>query len=216
MIPVLDAPCFAYHALHEECEGESALEEERSFLHTLILGVCVIICAILIARMAFDQPVPYFVPHRVTGPTTQDNPNDVLQLRLTEGELSGMIDDGLPEGSPITDITLAIGEQGRVELAATLSRERLQNFLPAQTVPRSLLALLPESCEMEATMCVEWNDGLHLRSVSASAAGVTLPEAAVEALAERAAQEITVLLARQGIAVGAIETMPGALQITLP
>lgn len=196
------------------------MEDDRSFVHTLILGACVLICAILIARMVLYHPVPTHAPHRAPVAEEMKQEENGQQMRITQEEVATLLTRVMPETSPITNLRISIWRDGRATLAASLRRDKLQDFMKTYqitSVPRALVFLMPDPCEIEATFSFASDTrsgGLLLTPVDASIGGLRLSAELLEPFGDQAAQALEGALRDRGILFTGLRTEDGAVIFT--
>lgn len=166
------------------------MDEEKKTVYTLILGACMIISLILIARMMLYHPVPIHTP---PGTQSQQQPLEIKQLpapeqkpaiTLTEKDIEGMIENQLPDNFPLSDIKVKIKEDS-IDAIGGLKKENLLQYLKANgyelTAPlQAALMLVPDEFSLSCRFQVgtDHETGLLLFTPEKVSAGsVEIPSA---------------------------------------
>lgn len=191
------------------------MEDEKSFMHTLILGVCIIISAILIARMAFYKPVPYFEPHKV--PKQTESQESSIQIQFTEQELTAILQNTGLQDSPLRELAISIQEDCQISLSGVLQKDKLQDMLAdtaSMNLLKTALALMPEECALSAQLSIAMEDGMPcLHVLGAQAGGVDLPQTILQLMEDEINETWKTFLSEQGIGMGEITTGKGVLYV---
>ncbi len=158
------------------------MEEERSLVYTLILGVCMLLSLLLIGRMLLGQPeeAPATDGNGAGGMQIDQIQEEAREFKLTENDLSTLIVNAL-SFRPDRIVT-QISRDGTVSLSATVNRETvLQNGIVSGGL-RTALMFLPEKCGMQGEWRAGFTDGtVKLECIRIEIAGISLPENAAGA-----------------------------------
>ncbi len=154
------------------------MEEERSLVYTLILGVCMLLSLLLIGRMLLGQPEE--------APVTDGNGAGEMQIdqarreearefKLTENDLSTLIVNALSFKPDRIDTQ--ISRDGTVSVSATVNRDTVLQSGIVSGGLRTALMFLPEKCGLQG----EWRAGfaegaVRLECIRMEVAGISLPE----------------------------------------
>ena len=170
------------------------MEEEKSWVYTLILGVCMLLSLALIGRMLVGHP------HSADQPGDNAAQDDLPQasdaIEWTADDLSEMAAQALPFTAD--DLTVQISRAGTVTLELTVSKTALSQsgFLEGRL--RTALLFLPENCALHGQWRPALADGsIVLTDCEITAAGLTLPEALAAKLSERLSAALNDRLAVQ-------------------
>lgn len=159
------------------------MNEEKKTIYTVILGICMFICIILIGRMMLYTPAPLHSPYNKQKIETPKNKIDKESIILTEDKISEMINEQLPKDMPLKLNELDIKED-TIQFDAELEKKKLMKYLSDNgqelTAPiRSALLLVPDKFKMEAVFNVEIDKEsglLLLTPQKVKAGGVELPD----------------------------------------
>ena len=103
------------------------MDEERSFVYTLILGVCMLLCLLMIGRMLLGHPADQIETKEpenpAPAPQTEEEEDLQMKMQLSEDDLCTMIVQALPF-SP-DGITAKISKDGIVSLGASVQKQSL-------------------------------------------------------------------------------------------
>ncbi len=181
------------------------MDEERSLVYTLILGVCMLLSLLLIGRMLLGRPVD--VPSsddssQSTSPSEQyaEKPpeEEVQGIQLTENDLSTLIVQAL---SFTPDrIASQISRDGTVTINATVRRQTLLDSGIISGGLRTALMFLPDECGMHGAWKVFLKDGeTCLSCIRLDVIGISLPEKAAEAATGQIEEKLNKVISEWGI-----------------
>lgn len=188
------------------------MEEEKSWVYTLVLGVCMLLSLALIGRMLVGHP------HSADRSGDTAEPDDLPQasdaIEWTADDLSEMTAQALPFTAD--DLTVQISRAGTVTLELTVSKTALSQIGLLEGRMRTALLFLPESCALHGQWRPTLTDGrIVLTECAITAAGLTLPEALTAKLSERLSAALNDRLAVQMPASPqAMELSDGAIRFT--
>ncbi len=162
-------------------EGAALLEEERSLVYTLILGVCMLLSLLLIGRMLLGRPeeAPATDGNGTGGTQTEQSqpqaPDEPREFQLTENDVSTLIVNALmfePER-----IDTKITRDGTVAVSATVNRDTVLRSGIVSGGLRTAMMFLPEECGLQG----EWKAGFESGTVKLECkrievASISLPE----------------------------------------
>ena len=106
------------------------MQEEKSWVYTLILGVCMLFCLLLIGRMLLGHPGENSPAQ--TEPETDGQEDIQMGIEVGEQELSAMIAQALPFQTG--ELALHIGADQTVSISATVRKKDMENsgLIPRQ------------------------------------------------------------------------------------
>lgn len=120
------------------------MEDEKSFVYTLILGTCILLCLLLVGKMTLQH-----LDNRAEEPqspmteVTEEPPTETEEIRLTEQDLTAMLRQALPESFPVQNLSVSLWESDTVQLDGIAEKEQLQNSFAGSSI-YTLLRFLPE------------------------------------------------------------------------
>lgn len=183
------------------------MKEERSFVYTLILGVCMLLCLLLIGKMLLHHPerVPEQPPENIV-----EQGDEQMELQLNENDLGGLILQALPF-SP-DGLTVKIGNDGRVEVGASVSKQMLEDSGYVTGGMRTALLFLPDPCKLYGVWRVSADNGvLKLDTERAEIAGFALPAETIDALGALVSETVNGQIKEWGVAFSKLTCEDGAL-----
>ena len=172
------------------------MDEERSFVYTLILGVCMLLCLLMIGRMLLGHPADQIETKEPENPTpapqTEEEEDLQIKMQLSEDDLCTMIVQALPF-SP-DGITAKISKDGIVSLGAVL--------------------FLPDPCKVYSVWNISAESGsIKLDCATMEIAGIVLPEETAAKISEQIADSLNRQLMTWGIEPKAIRFADGAISL---
>lgn len=163
------------------------MKEEKSFVYTLILGVCMLLSLVLIGKMLLHRSEPPKQPD-IT-PQADQQQEDHMEIQINEDDLGILITQALPFAP--NGLTVRIDKNSTVEVSASVDH---QSLLDSGAVPgnmRTAMMFLPDPCKVYGAWQVAWQDGaLTLTAQRLEIAGFALPEQAAGALTEAIANAV--------------------------
>ncbi len=195
------------------------MEEERSFVYTVILGVCMLLSLLLIGRMLLghpdEAPAADDTGQGVTQPDTGAEPqpeDEANEIQLTENDLSTLIVHKL---SFTPDrIAVQISRDGTVSINATVRRDTILESGVVSGGLRTALMFMPEECGMHGAWEVSLKDGsVVLAGGRMEIAGISLPGSAVEAATGKIAEGLNQVIAGWNIAPSGISFEDGLIRV---
>lgn len=189
------------------------MQQERKWIYTLILAICVIVCIILIGKMVLYTDIPQHDPHTVVRRAGDGQAEETREISLDSGALLNLLNRQLPADCPLDDLSLGITADGTLTLSATVSRDELQQVadLPAATA-----VLLPDACTLSASVSIGWHAEDHaliLEPTALSINGLALPSAFLQPMTSLLEQAIDDGLRAQGITFCSMRAEAGRLII---
>lgn len=190
--------------------GSARMQEEKSFVYTIILGVCMLLCLLMIGRMLLGHPEQ----GALTEPEDQTTPQqEETGMDLHDSDLCVLIEQALP--IPVQEITAKIGADGTVSVVVLVSKQDLQEsgLLPGGL--RTALLFLPDACRLYGAWTASVAEGkIVLQCESAEVGGVAVPAELVTTLTDQVSAAINDYLAKEGMTPAKIEWMDGSLKLT--
>lgn len=187
------------------------MQEEKSFVYTLILGICMLLCLLMIGRMmlghpeAETQPVP-------SGEAAEEQEEQNVGFQLSEEGLREMIAQALPFAPD--DLSAAIHADQTISVSANVQRQTLADSGLVPGNLRTALLFLPDSCKVSANWTASVRDGaISLQCRQAEIAGIALPEDITAALSDQIAEAINRQLAAQQIVPAELRWEDGTISI---
>lgn len=157
------------------------MNQEKSFVYTLILGVCMLISLILIGKILLYRPIPIHTPIVPENTTQIENEpkqeeDSTVQI-LRDADIADMISERLPENFPVTGMSVAIAQNKSIQVEGTLSKEKLKQLIPKDSRIRSALLLLPSQFKIQLVLAASSSDTgtVSLTPREIFAEGVPLP-----------------------------------------
>ena len=134
------------------------MEEKKSFVYTIILGICLILCLILIGKMMLAKSVPEHMPFSANN--LESSIDDGGAGVYTEDRLNQWIQKQLPEDFPLTDFALHIRLPNRLILEGEIEQAQLKKYMQknGMTTNTSLNAALlaaPDRFSFAANISVD-------------------------------------------------------------
>ena len=127
------------------------MEEEKSWVYTLVLGVCMLLSLALIGRMLIGHP------HSADRSGDTAEPDDLPQasdaVEWTADDLSEMTAQALPFTAD--DLTVQISRAGTVTLELTVSKTALSQIGLLEGRMRTALLFLPEELRAAWTVAAD-------------------------------------------------------------
>ena len=186
------------------------MQEEKRGIYTVILGVCMLLCLLLIGRMLLGAP-----PERQDGtqsaPEQQEGEQQV-GIQVDEQTLTALIEQALPFAPQ--SLSVHIGADGTVSLQAAVDRQALEDSGLVPGSMRTALLFLPARCEVSAAWAVSVQDGaVALQCRQAALAGAALPQQAAAALDGTLSDAVNRALAARQLAPSALQWADGCVTI---
>ncbi|MGI6181076.1 MAG: hypothetical protein ACOYIE_03260 [Agathobaculum sp.] len=181
------------------------MQEERSFVYTIILGICMLLSLLMIGRMLLGNA------DGANGAVSEPQPQadeEENGMRLSESELGVLIEQALPFAPE--KLTVSIGADGLVQVGALVNKQALSDA--ATEGLRTVLLFLPEKCEVSGAWQVSAENGkIVLACRQITAAGFTLPEQVAQGLSERLADTLNSQIEENKIEWSQLNFTEGAL-----
>ena len=187
------------------------MQEEKSWVYTLILGICMLLCLLLIGRMLLGGPA-----HLSGSNDTQheDSGQEETQMgiQIGEQELCTLISQALP--FQLEEMTLHIRADQTISIRAAVHRQELENsgLIPGSL--RTALLFLPDSCKVYGAWSVTLQDStVELQCSEAKIADIALPDEITGPLSEHLGAAINRVLEQQKLVPEALQWEDGSLTV---
>lgn len=192
------------------------MDEERSFVYTLILGVCMLLCLLMIGRMLLGHPADQIETKEpenpAQAPQTEEEEDLQMKMQLSEDDLCTMIVQALPF-SP-DGITAKISKDGIVSLGASVQKQSLVDSGLATGGMRTAVLFLPDPCKVYSVWNISAESGsIKLDCATMEIAGIVLPEETAAKISEQIADSLNRQLMTWGIEPKAIRFADGAISL---
>lgn len=186
------------------------MQEERSFVYTLILGICMLLSLLMIGRMLLGHPAgTSATPQEQSG---QPKGESDMEIRLDEKDLMTLIEAALP--FPADEMQVEIGEDSTVGVRAKVRKQSIEQSGLVSGNMRTALLFLPEECMVYGKWETAMQDGmLALRCLRAELAGFSLPGEAAATFSQYLADAINGRLRELGIKLAGISCADGVLSL---
>lgn len=186
------------------------MQEEKSHLYTIILGVCMLLCLLMIGRMLLGHPEPA-VPPETGSPTLPEQ--EEIGMELRESDLCELIGKALP--IPVREITAQIGTDETISVVILVRKQDLQEsgLVPGRL--RTALMFLPDECRMYGTWTASVTEGkIALQCEKAEIGEIAIPAELVSTLTDQVAASINEYFSQAGMTPEKLEWIDGALRLT--
>ena len=146
------------------------MQEEKSAVYTVILGVCLLLCLLMLGNM-------------LMGRADTSIEGDAMEFHITEDDIASVLTEALP--FPVEDTAVKISRDGTIAVTAAVTRQALteSNLVPGKL--RTALLFLPERCKLYGAWSAAVSNGkLSLACRTIKLEGFTLPEQTAQALSD--------------------------------
>ena len=115
------------------------MQEEKSAVYTVILGVCLLLCLLMLGNMLMGRA------DTSTAPAAPEE-DDAMEFHITEDDIASVLTEALP--FPVEDTAVKISRDGTIAVTAAVTRQALteSNLVPGKL--RTALLFLPERCKL--------------------------------------------------------------------
>ena len=148
------------------------MQEEKSAVYTVILGVCLLLCLLMLGNMLMGRA------DTSTAPAAPEE-GDAMEFHITEDDIASVLTEALP--FPVEDTAVKISRDGTISVTAAVTRHALtdSNLVPGKL--RTARLFLPERCKLYGAWSAAVPNGkLSLIKLE----GFTLPEQTAQALSD--------------------------------
>ena len=166
------------------------MQEQKSVVYTIILGICMLLCLLLMGKMLLSRS-------EVSAAPSAPEEDTAMELHITEDEIASMIEQALP--FPIEGTAVKISREGTVAVTTAVRRQTLSDSGLVPGKLRTALLFLPERCKLYG----EWNaaveDGaLRLSCRTIRLEGFALPEQTAQTLSDALAAQWNTCMEERG------------------
>ena len=115
------------------------MQEEKSAVYTVILGVCLLLCLLMLGNMLMGRADTSIAP-------AAPEEGDAMEFHITEDDIASVLTEALP--FPVEDTAVKISRDGTIAVMAAVTRQALteSNLVPGKL--RTALLFLPERCKL--------------------------------------------------------------------
>ena len=126
------------------------MQEEKSAVYTVILGVCLLLCLLMLGNMLMGRA------DTSTAPAAPEE-GDAMEFHITEEDIASVMTEALP--FPVEDTAVKISRDGTISVTAAVTRQALteSNLVPGKL--RTALLFLPERCKLYGAWSVAVSNG---------------------------------------------------------
>ena len=185
------------------------MQEEKSWVYTLILGVCMLLCLLLLGRMLLGH-----AEQRAGDAGNQDTEQGETQMGIpiTDETLCTLLAQALPVQT--TQLTAHIGADQTITVSAAVKRQVLEDSGLVPGSLRTALLFLPDPCSISVCWTVALADGaLALQCREATLADIALPEELTAPLSEQLAAALNRALAQSKLLPAGLQWEDGRLTL---
>ena len=187
------------------------MQEEKSWVYTLVLGVCMLLCLLLIGRMLLGTPAAQ-TDDGAAAPESQGQEGTQVGFTLDEQSLSALLRQALPLQP--SEMAVAIRADQTVTVSAAVRRQDLEDSGLVPGSLRTALLFLPDPCRLYGVWTAAIQDGaVALQCREAGIADLTLPEEVTAPLTGQIAAAVNQALTQQKIAPAGIAWEDGRLTL---
>ena len=152
------------------------MQEQKSVVYTIILGVCMLLCLLMLGRMLLGRADTGAAP-------AAPEEDTAMELHITEDEIAAMLAQAVP--IPLDSTAVRISREGTVAVTVAVERQALSDsgLVPGRL--RTALLFLPAQCRLYGEWNVTIENGvLCLLCRTMQLEGFTLPGEAAQALSD--------------------------------
>ena len=185
------------------------MDEERSFCYTLIIGVCIIICCLLLGRMLLFPPTSPSSPTQETEIQNNKEENEQESIVYSEAEIMELLQSSVPNNT-IQNLNLKLRSNGTVYLSGTVDRKDI-----LQAAGNSfLLRFLPAKNNVEALFTLKAVDGKAVfQANEIKVSGISLPNAMQDEISDMPSETLNNVLEDANISPKSILVTKGKLEV---
>lgn len=184
------------------------MEEERRMAYTIVLGVCMLLCLLMIGRMLLGHPEQSNVEDTPTEITEQEGSSIIINEKTLCDMLVQTM--SLPENS----LAVHIGAEGTVSVDMQVERQILKENELLPDGLRTATLFLPEQCKLHGA----WQVGLQeqiitLACTEAQLNDIVLPSSMTDGITEKIAEALNAYLSEQGIVPRTLQWEEGTIKV---
>lgn len=139
------------------------MEEDKSFIYTIILGACLIGCLILIGKIMLSKSVPEYIPYSVEKAENAENLNSDESenlITLTENTLSELISNSLPQDFPVSNLQVKVQLPNILSFTGEVEQTQLKKYmskmgLDTNAALNAALLVIPDRFSLKADVSVD-------------------------------------------------------------
>ena len=166
------------------------MQEGKSVVYTIILGVCMLLCLLLMGKMLLSRS-------EVGAAPPEPEEDTAMELHITEDEIASMLEQAIP--FPTEGTAVKISREGTVAVTTAVGRQTLSDsgLVPGRL--RTALLFLPERCKLYGEWSAMVEDGaLHLDCRTIRLEGVALPAQTAQTLSDALAAQWNTRMEERG------------------
>ena len=101
------------------------MQEEKSAVYTVILGVCLLLCLLMLGNMLMGRADTSIAP-------AAPEEGDAMEFHITEDDIASVMTEALP--FPVEDTAVKISRNGTIAVTAAVTRQALteSNLVPGK------------------------------------------------------------------------------------
>ncbi len=179
------------------------MQEEKSAVYTVILGVCLLLCLLMLGNMLMGRAETDSAPAAPKEDTT-------MEFHITEDDIASVLTEALP--FPVESTAVKISHDGTIAVTTAVTRQNLteSGLVPAKL--RTALLFLPERCKLYGSWSVSVSNGkLNLTCQTIQLEGFTLPEQAAQTVSNEFAAQCNTRMEQQGFTPRTIQCQDGEI-----
>lgn len=89
------------------------MQEEKSAVYTVILGVCLLLCLLMLGNMLMGRADTGIAP-------AAPEEDDAMEFHITEDDIASVLTEALP--FPVEDTAVKISRDGTIAVTAAVTR----------------------------------------------------------------------------------------------
>lgn len=186
------------------------MAEEKSMAYTVILGVCMLLCLLMIGRMLLGHPAQQGQPQGAQPEAAGQG--EVSGIEINEQALCGLLGEAIPIQAE--QLAAHIDADGTVAVTLLVQRQALQDSGLVPGSLRTALLFLPAQCKLYGAWQAAVQQGeVVLTCTEAKVGDLTLPSALADGLTEQLAAAVNGYLSAQGCTPHALDWADGVLTV---
>ena len=178
-----------------------AMQEEKSAVYTVILGVCLFLCLLMLGNMLMGRAETGSAP-------AAPEEDTAMEFHITEDDIASVLTESLP--FPVESTAVKISRDGTIAVATAVTRQALteSGLVPGKL--RTALLFLPERCKLYGSWSAAISNGkLSLTCRSIQLEGFTLPEQAAQAVSDEFSSQCNARMEEQNFTPQTIQWKDG-------
>lgn len=182
------------------------MQEEKSAVYTVILGICLLLCLLMLGNMLMGRA------DTGTAPAAPEE-DTAMEFHITEDDIASVLTDTLP--FPVEGTAVKISQDGTIAVTTAVTRQALteSNLVPAKL--RTALLFLPERCKLYGAWSASVSNGkLNLNCQTIKLEGFSLPEQAAQSLSDEFANQWNTRMEQQNFTPKTIQWQDGEAVLT--